>query len=101
MVLLFVLCSLFFSRLLAFAASGCYNPCDRSNTTTLEQPDDRHTTTAPDVDRRPIRCHVYFAIGLIISYPLLFSVYTLLYYDLRIRKEGYDLEVLAQQAAQT
>jgi pimeloyl-ACP methyl ester carboxylesterase len=36
-------------------------------------------------------------IGLIISYPLLFSIYTLLYYDLRIRKEGYDIEVMAQQ----
>lgn len=36
-------------------------------------------------------------LGLIISLPLLFSIYTLLYYDLRIRKEGYDLELMAQQ----
>lgn len=36
-------------------------------------------------------------IGLIISLPLLFSIYTLLYYDLRVRKEGYDLEMLAEQ----
>ena len=38
-------------------------------------------------------------VGLIVGLPLLFSVYTLLYYDLRIRKEGYDLELMAQQAA--
>jgi hypothetical protein len=36
-------------------------------------------------------------LGLIISMPLLFSIYTLLYYDLRVRKEGYDLELMAQQ----
>lgn len=35
-------------------------------------------------------------LGLIIGLPLLFSIYTLLYYDLRIRKEGYDLELMAQ-----
>ena len=39
-------------------------------------------------------------VGLIISYPLLFSIYTLLYYDLRVRKEGYDIELMAQQAVQ-
>lgn len=38
-------------------------------------------------------------IGLIIALPLQLSVYTLLYYDLRVRKEGYDLELMAQQAA--
>jgi hypothetical protein len=38
-------------------------------------------------------------IGLILGLPLLFSIYTLLYYDLRIRKEGYDIELMAQQAA--
>ena len=37
-------------------------------------------------------------IGLIVALPLQLAVYTLLYYDLRIRKEGYDLEMLAQQA---
>jgi hypothetical protein len=37
-------------------------------------------------------------IGLIVGLPLLFSIYTLLYYDLRVRKEGYDLELMAQQA---
>jgi Membrane domain of glycerophosphoryl diester phosphodiesterase len=40
-------------------------------------------------------------IGLIIGLPLQLGVYTLLYYDLRVRKEGYDLELLAQQAAQS
>lgn len=35
-------------------------------------------------------------LGLILGLPLLFSIYTLLYYDLRVRKEGYDLELMAQ-----
>jgi hypothetical protein len=38
-------------------------------------------------------------LGLIFGLPLLFSIYTLFYYDLRIRKEGYDLELMAQQQA--
>jgi hypothetical protein len=38
-------------------------------------------------------------IGQIVALPLEFAVYTLLYYDLRVRKEGYDLELIAQQAA--
>lgn len=38
-------------------------------------------------------------IGLIVALPLQLAVYTLLYYDLRIRKEGYDLELMAQQVA--
>lgn len=36
-------------------------------------------------------------LGLIIILPLSLSVYTLLYYDLRIRKEGFDMELIAQQ----
>ena len=32
--------------------------------------------------------------------PLWFALITLLYYDLRIRKEGFDLELRAQQLAQ-
>ena len=35
-------------------------------------------------------------VSLIIT-PLLYCVLTLLYYDLRVRKEGYDLEVLASE----
>ncbi|HKW41242.1 MAG TPA: hypothetical protein VJN39_08335 [Gemmatimonadales bacterium] len=35
-------------------------------------------------------------IGLLL-YPLLSCVFTLFYYDLRVRKEGFDLEVLSQQ----
>lgn len=35
-------------------------------------------------------------VSLIIT-PLLYCVLTLLYYDLRVRKEGYDLEVLAAE----
>jgi hypothetical protein len=37
--------------------------------------------------------------GQILLEPLLFAVYTLFYYDQRVRKEGYDLELLAQGAA--
>lgn len=32
-------------------------------------------------------------------YPLFYCVLTVMYYDLRVRKEGYDLEVLAQDLA--
>ncbi|HEX6644024.1 MAG TPA: hypothetical protein VF037_05070 [Gemmatimonadales bacterium] len=35
-------------------------------------------------------------VSLIVT-PLLYCVLTLLYYDLRVRKEGYDLEVLANE----
>lgn len=35
-------------------------------------------------------------VSLIIT-PLLYCVLTLLYYDLRVRKEGYDLEILASE----
>jgi hypothetical protein len=40
-------------------------------------------------------------LGQIVMLPLQLAIYTLLYYDLRIRKEGYDLELIAeaQQAA--
>ena len=36
--------------------------------------------------------------ALILILPLQFIIFTLLYYDLRVRKEGYDLELLAQRA---
>jgi len=38
-------------------------------------------------------------IGLILALPLQFCVYTLLYYDLRVRREGYDLELRVQEQA--
>jgi Membrane domain of glycerophosphoryl diester phosphodiesterase len=37
-------------------------------------------------------------IGLTIVFPLQAIVYTLFYYDMRIRREGYDLEVLTQES---
>ena len=40
-------------------------------------------------------------IALILVLPFQFAIFTLLYYDLRIRKEGYDIELMAQQAAQS
>ena len=40
-------------------------------------------------------------IGTILATPIALSIYTLLYYDLRVRKEGYDIEMLAQQAVQS
>jgi hypothetical protein len=34
----------------------------------------------------------------VFAYPFLYVVFTVLYYDLRVRKEGYDLELLAATA---
>lgn len=42
---------------------------------------------------------LFSQIGVILALPLQLAVFTLLYYDLRVRKEGYDLEVLANQIA--
>jgi hypothetical protein len=39
-----------------------------------------------------------YQIGEIVALPLQLAVYTLLYYDLRVRKEGYDLELRVRQA---
>lgn len=38
-------------------------------------------------------------LAFILPYPLLSVVGTLLYYDLRIRKEGFDMDVMAQELA--
>lgn len=35
-------------------------------------------------------------VGQIVLQPLLVAIYTMFYYDQRVRKEGYDLELLAQ-----
>ncbi|MEW5938565.1 MAG: hypothetical protein AB1750_02785 [Chloroflexota bacterium] len=35
--------------------------------------------------------------ALLISLPFSMAVIVLIYYDLRIRKEGYDLQVLAEE----
>jgi len=47
--------------------------------------------------------HMAAAIGdivFVLPYPLLSVVGTLLYYDLRIRKEGFDIDVMAQELAE-
>jgi len=49
--------------------------------------------------RNQIIVAVVAQIGQILVLPLELVIFTLLYYDLRIRKEGYDLELMAQQAA--
>ena len=36
------------------------------------------------------------AVAQLLLYPLMYSVLTVTYYDLRVRKEGFDLDVLAQ-----
>ena len=36
-----------------------------------------------------------FALLQVLAYPFLYVVTTVLYYDLRVRKEGFDLELLA------
>ena len=40
---------------------------------------------------------VAVALVSLLIYPLLSCVFTLFYYDLRVRKEGFDLETLSQQ----
>jgi hypothetical protein len=40
---------------------------------------------------------VVVAVVSLLIYPLLSCVFTLFYYDLRVRKEGFDLEMLSQQ----
>ncbi len=50
----------------------------------------------------PIGWYLAMVLGAVIQlllYPLMYSVLTVLYYDLRVRKEGFDLEVLAQRPA--
>lgn len=49
--------------------------------------------------RNQIIAAVIAQVGQIIVLPLQLVIFTMLYYDLRVRKEGYDLELLAQQAA--
>ena len=51
---------------------------------------------------------LYQFVNLLVAYgvtlvilPLQFIIFTLLYYDLRVRKEGYDIEVQAQQMTLT
>jgi len=53
-------------------------------------------SASPDL---PIAWYVSMVTGAILQlllYPLMYSVVTVTYYDLRVRKEGFDLEVLAQ-----
>jgi hypothetical protein len=40
---------------------------------------------------------VLLALVTLLVYPLISCVFTLFYYDLRVRKEGFDLEVLSEQ----
>jgi hypothetical protein len=40
---------------------------------------------------------VPLALVTLLIYPLIACVFTLFYYDLRVRKEGFDLEVLSGQ----
>jgi signal transduction histidine kinase len=48
--------------------------------------------------RQPIQMLVSY-IALILATPFAYIGYTLIYFDLRARAEGYDIELLAQQAA--
>jgi hypothetical protein len=50
--------------------------------------------------RNQIIVSVIAQVGQIVVLPLQLVIFTLLYYDLRVRKEGYDLELLAQAQAQ-
>jgi hypothetical protein len=42
--------------------------------------------------------YVVIAVAGILMYPLMGIAETLIYYDIRIRKEGFDIEMMAQQA---
>lgn len=44
---------------------------------------------------------VIASIGQILVYPVTIGILTLLYYDLRIRKEGYDVELLVRHVEET
>ncbi len=57
--------------------------------------------TFSDMDLAHIQMMVTLAahFGLIIALPLQYAFLTLVYYDLRISTEGYDLEALAQNEA--
>ena len=44
-----------------------------------------------------VRSTVVGALVSLLIYPLLSCVFTLFYYDLRMGKEGFDLEMLSQQ----
>jgi len=46
----------------------------------------------------PIVIHILAALLGLFVYPFLYVVGTILYYDLRVRKEGFDLELLAAAA---
>jgi hypothetical protein len=37
--------------------------------------------------------------GQILLQPIVFAIFTVFYYDQRVRKEGYDIEIRAQQSA--
>lgn len=43
--------------------------------------------------------YVVITVASMLGYPLYGIAYTLIYYDIRIRKEGFDLEMMAKQAA--
>jgi hypothetical protein len=49
--------------------------------------------------RNQIIVSVIAQVGQIVVLPLQLVIFTMLYYDLRVRKEGYDIELLAQQAS--
>src|SRR5581483_4362559 len=51
--------------------------------------------------RNQIIVSVIAQVGQIVVLPLQLVIFTMLYYDLRVRKEGYDIELLAQQASAT
>ncbi len=42
---------------------------------------------------------VFGAVAQVVLVPYFYVVVAVLYYDLRVRKEGFDLELLAQAAA--
>jgi hypothetical protein len=54
-------------------------------------------TMSAALGNRPVLADIFAAVIVAFVYPFLGVVTTLLYYDLRVRKEGFDLEMMAKE----
>jgi hypothetical protein len=55
------------------------------------------TTLSAALRSRPVLADILAAVVVAFVYPFIGVVTTLLYYDLRVRKEGFDLEMMAKE----
>ena len=54
---------------------------------------------SPGTTRKTLATVVLGSLGSVLVYPLVPIVATLMYYDLRVRREGLDLELMADDLA--